>query len=98
VIVPLIHILLGLLNDALSHFWDWFEESDKPLTTEEIQARNMALLAEIAVEEKEEEFKGRKEVLSTIVLEQMAIRGKEAASESQSKHPSRTIRSKKKTR
>ena len=43
------------------------------MTTEEIQARNMALLAEIAVEEKEEEFKGRKEVLSTIVLERMAI-------------------------
>jgi hypothetical protein len=43
------------------------------LTTEEIQARNMALLAEIAVEKKEDEFKGRKEVLSTIVLEQMAI-------------------------
>jgi hypothetical protein len=73
VIVPLLHILLGLSNDALSHFWDWFEEHVEPLTTEEIQARNMALLAEIAVEEKEEEFKGRKEVLSTIVLEQMAI-------------------------
>jgi hypothetical protein len=62
-----------LSNDALSHFWDWFEERVEPLTPEEIQARNMALLAEIAVEEKEEEFKGQKEVLSTITQEQMAI-------------------------
>jgi hypothetical protein len=37
------------------------------LTTEEIQARNMALLPEIAVEEKEEELKGRKEVCGNIL-------------------------------
>jgi hypothetical protein len=73
VIVPLLHILLGLLNDALLHFWDWFKEHAEPLTTEEIQAINMALLAEIAVDEKEEEFKGQKQVLSTMVLEQMTI-------------------------
>jgi hypothetical protein len=34
--------------------------TQQPLTPEEIQAINMALLAEIAVEEKEEEFKSRK--------------------------------------
>jgi hypothetical protein len=105
-IVPLLHILFGLSNDALSHFLDWFKERVEPLTTEEIQARNMALLAEIAVEEKEEEFKGWKEVLSTIVLEQMAInrllkqRGLET--EVRKQHPSRKAsrrsRSKKKTR
>jgi hypothetical protein len=72
VIVPLLHILLGLSNDALSHFWDWFEERVEPLISEEVQARNMALLAEIAVDEKEDGFKGRKEVLSPIVQEQMA--------------------------
>jgi hypothetical protein len=33
------------------------EEHIESLTPKEIQARNMALLAEIAVEEKEEEFK-----------------------------------------
>jgi hypothetical protein len=43
------------------------------LTPEEIQARNMALLAEIAVKEKEDKIKGWKEVLSAIVQEQMAI-------------------------
>jgi hypothetical protein len=73
VTVPLLHIILGLSNDALSHFGDWFEEPVVPLTPKEIQARNMALLAEIAVEEKEEEFKSLKDVLSTIIRERMAI-------------------------
>jgi hypothetical protein len=74
VIVPLLHILLlGLSNDALSHFWDWLEECIEPLTPKEMQARNTALLAEIAVEEKEEEFKSLKHVLSTIDQDQLAI-------------------------
>jgi hypothetical protein len=73
VIVPLLHILLSLSNDVLSHFWDSFEERVEPLTPEEIQARNMALLAEIAVEEKEDKLKGRKEVLLAIVQERMAV-------------------------
>jgi hypothetical protein len=46
----------------------------EPLTPKEIQGRNMTLLlAEIAVEEKEEEFKTVKDVLLTILQEQMTI-------------------------
>jgi hypothetical protein len=43
----------------------------EPLTPKEIQGRNMTLLlAEIAVEEKEEEFKTVKDVLLTILQAQ----------------------------
>jgi hypothetical protein len=73
IIVPLLHILLGLSNDALSHFWDWLEERVEPLTADEIQARNMTLLAEIAIEEKYEELKTLKEILTTIVQERIDI-------------------------
>ena len=34
VILPLLHILLGLSNDALAHYWDWLEERVEPLTSE----------------------------------------------------------------
>jgi hypothetical protein len=56
VILPLLHILLGLSNDVLAHFWDWLEERVEPLTLEETQAWNMTLLAEIAIEEKDDKL------------------------------------------
>jgi hypothetical protein len=49
VILPLLHILLGLSNDALTHFWHSLEERVQPLNPEEMYARNMALLTEIAI-------------------------------------------------
>jgi hypothetical protein len=44
------------------------EECIESLTPEEIQARNMALLTEITVEEKDDEHKSLKDALSMIVL------------------------------
>jgi hypothetical protein len=73
IILPLLHILLGLSNDALAHFWDWLEERVEPLTVEETQARNMTLLAEIAVEEKDDELQSLKDALLAIIQDRMDV-------------------------
>ena len=58
VIVPMLHILLGLGNDVIDNFWsEWFDERVEQLTREEIESRHMVLLAEISVEESEAKFK-----------------------------------------
>ena len=58
VIVPMLHILLGLGNDVIDNFWsEWFDEQVEQLTPEEIESRHMVLLAEISVEESEAKFK-----------------------------------------
>jgi hypothetical protein len=44
-------LLLGISNDLLNHFWRWIEERVEPLTAEEIEARNMSILAEIVLDE-----------------------------------------------
>jgi hypothetical protein len=44
----ILHELLGLGNDLMSNFWKHVEEgADEPLEPDEIEARNMSLLAEI---------------------------------------------------
>ena len=56
-IIPLLHILLGLGNNIIDHFWSkWFDERVETLTSEEITARHMALLAEIAFDDNEEKL------------------------------------------
>ena len=51
VIVPMLHILLGLRNDVIDKFWsEWFDKRVEQLTPEEIESRHMVLLAEIYVE------------------------------------------------
>ncbi len=67
------HTARGLSNDLLSHYWDWLEERVEPLTGEETQARNMSILAEIAVEEKDDELMSHNDVLSGIVQDQIDI-------------------------
>jgi hypothetical protein len=67
VMLPRLHLLLGLSNDLLSHFRDWLEERVEPLTPEETEARNMTLLAEIATEELEEQLKQMKDALSRVI-------------------------------
>ena len=51
IIIPVLHMMLGLANDILANFWDWVDKRVEVLTTDEIEARNMALLAEIAVDD-----------------------------------------------
>jgi hypothetical protein len=64
IVLPRLHLLLGLSNDSLSHFRNWLEERVEPLTPEETEARNMTLLAEIAIEEAEEQLEQMKDALS----------------------------------
>jgi hypothetical protein len=51
VVIPLLHELLGLGNDVMNMFRDWIDERMEPLTIEEMEARNMAIMAEISFEE-----------------------------------------------
>jgi hypothetical protein len=44
---PMLHELLGLGNDLMSNFWKHVEEGAEPLEPDDIEARNMLLLAEI---------------------------------------------------
>ncbi len=44
---PILHELLGLGNVFMSNFWCYVEEGAEPLELDEIEARNMTLLAEI---------------------------------------------------
>jgi hypothetical protein len=72
-LIPGLHILLGLGNDVLDHFWKWLDERVEPLTTEEIEARNMSLLAEIGVEDQAAEVKLAKETLQQKIEERIQI-------------------------
>jgi len=47
VVVPLLHITLGLANNVLDLLLEWIDEMDEPMTKEEQQARTLAILAEI---------------------------------------------------
>ena len=58
VIIPVLHLLLGLGNDVFDNFWSaWFDERVEPLTPEEVESRHMVLLAEISVEDSESRAK-----------------------------------------
>jgi hypothetical protein len=72
-LIPLLHILLWLGNDLLEHFWKWLDERVEPLTTEEVEARNMSLLAEIGVEDQAAEVKLAKEILQQKIDERIQI-------------------------
>lgn len=65
--IPVLHLLLGLGNDLLNQFWKWTDERIEPLTDEELGARNLSLITEVAVDEKEDESKAAKEELSNAV-------------------------------
>jgi hypothetical protein len=74
VLVPLLHILLGLGNDLLDNFWSsWFDERVEVLKPDESEARHMALLAEIAVEEYEEKFESLKGEVNALVTERIQL-------------------------
>ena len=51
ILVPILHILLGLGNDVLAKFWDWVDERMEIKSDDLIQARNCHIMAEIALDE-----------------------------------------------
>ena len=67
ILVPILHILLGLGNDTLSKFWDWVDERVEKKSNELIQARNFHILADIAVDECKENVEAISNYLSEAI-------------------------------
>ena len=55
VLIPVLHIVLGLGNDLVSNFFEWVDERIEIMTEEECNARYMCLLAEIALDNSKRE-------------------------------------------
>jgi hypothetical protein len=53
---PKLHLLLGLGNNMVDKFMEWIEERMEPLTPEETEARNIALMSQLAFEEAEDSY------------------------------------------
>lgn len=51
ILIPLLHLVLGLGNDVMNFFRDFIEERIEPLLPEEEEARSMAIAAEIVYED-----------------------------------------------
>ena len=73
IIIPVLHMMLGLANDILANFWDWVDERVEVLTTYEIEAQNMVLLAQIAVEDNNKVVVDAKNVIEDISLRRIDI-------------------------
>jgi hypothetical protein len=74
VLIPVLHELLGLGNDLLTHWWTWVEVRYEPMDADEIVARNMALLAEIAVIEAQKQLDDCQVDLEALVFERQELR------------------------
>jgi hypothetical protein len=70
---PILHELLGLGNDLMSNFWKYVEEGAEPLEPDEIEARNMSLLAEIQLENSKLEVDECKLDLEAFVVERTLL-------------------------
>ena len=55
VLIPILHIILGLGIDLLSNFFEWVNERIEIITEQECNARYMGLLAEIALDKSQRE-------------------------------------------
>jgi hypothetical protein len=50
VIVPILHLLLGLGNDILDPVWEWVDVRAEKLTLEEVKARQVTMLTELTLD------------------------------------------------
>jgi hypothetical protein len=72
-LMPILHELLGLGNDLMSSFWGYVEEGAEPLEPDEIEARNMTLLAEIEYEDAKLEVEECELDLESFVVERLLL-------------------------
>jgi hypothetical protein len=73
-LIPILHELLGLLcNDLMSNVWVYVEEGAEPLEPDEIEARNMTLLAEIEYEDDKLEVEECELELESFVVERLLL-------------------------
>ena len=73
VIVPILHLLLGLGNDILDSFWEWVDVHAEKLTLEEVEARQMTMLAELILDKEVDKLKDAKIDLEFLVVERKII-------------------------
>ena len=52
---PILHILFGLVNNLTVSFFEWIYERAEPLLPDELSSRDLTMMAEIYVDEKQEE-------------------------------------------
>jgi hypothetical protein len=69
--MPILHKLLGLGNDLMSNPWGYVEEGAEPLEPDEIEARNVTLLAEIEYEDDKKEVEECELDLDSFVVERL---------------------------
>ncbi len=72
-LMPILHELLGLGNDLMSNFWSYVEEGAEPLEPDEVEARNMTLLAEIEYEDDKLEVEECELDLESFVVERLLL-------------------------
>ena len=65
----MLHYLIGLGNDLVNNFFKWIDFRVEQSTPNEIEARNMALLAAIAVDDTEEQLEQAKSDLAHVVAD-----------------------------
>ena len=73
VVIPLLHITLGLANNVLDSFLEWIDEMVEPMTKEEQQARTLAILAEIDLDNSVEQEHLHKESYKAKMDERQAV-------------------------
>jgi hypothetical protein len=73
VIVPILHLLLGLENVILDSFWEWIDVRAEKLTLEEVEARQMTMLAELTLDKEVDKLKDAKIDLEFLVVERKII-------------------------
>jgi hypothetical protein len=56
VLIPILHLLLGLGNDVRDNLWEWVAERVEKLEAEEIEARNRSMLTEITLDGKNDKL------------------------------------------
>jgi hypothetical protein len=72
-LIPILHELLGLGNNLMSNFWGYVEEGAEPLEPDEIEARNMTILAEIKYEDDKLEVEECELDLESFVVERLLL-------------------------
>ena len=74
IIIPVLHLLLGLGNDVFDNFWSaWFNERVEPLTPEEVESQHMVLLAEISAKDSESRAKNSEDKHNELVAMRIEI-------------------------
>jgi hypothetical protein len=73
VLIPMLYLLLGLGNNILDNFWEWVDERVEKLTPEEIEARNMSMLAKITLDDENENLTDATIDLEFLVLERQRL-------------------------